>query len=49
MNINEDEFILKVFGEPNLRREYINYGVNGKLGEKTKRVELFYASSDMVK
>ena len=44
LNINEDEFILEIFGEPNLRKEYINYGVNGKIGEKTKRAELFYSN-----
>ena len=49
MNINEDEFIKKIFGKPNLKKEYMNYGINGRLREKTKRVELFYASPDMVK
>ena len=42
LNINEDEFIQKIFGEPNLRKEYTNFGVNGRVGSKTKRIELFY-------
>ncbi len=42
LNINEDEFIKKIFGKPNLKKEYMNYGINGRLREKTKRVELFY-------
>ena len=42
LNINEDEFVLKVFGEPQIRKEYTNFGVNGRVGNKTKRIELFY-------
>ena len=42
LNINEDEFIKKIFGKPNLKKEYMNYGINGRLREKTKRNELFY-------
>ena len=49
LNINEDEFIKKIFGKPNLKKEYMNYGINGRLREKTKRVELFYFSPEMTK
>ncbi len=49
LNINEDEFIKKIFGKPYLRKEYINYGMNGRLREKTKRIELFYVSPEMIK
>lgn len=42
LNINEDVFVRSVFGEPTLRKEYLNYGINGRLREKTKRIELFY-------
>ncbi|MGP6220960.1 DNA adenine methylase [Caldiplasma sukawensis] len=42
LNINDDEFIQKIFGTSNLKREYVNYGTNGRLRGKTRRVELFY-------
>ncbi|MGP6240070.1 DNA adenine methylase [Cuniculiplasma sp. SKW4] len=42
LNINEDEFVRSVFGEPSVRKEYVNYGTNGRLREKTRRIELFY-------
>ena len=45
LNINEDEFVRKNFGEPMIRKEYVNFGTNGRIGEKTKRIELFYAST----
>ena len=45
LNINEDAFVLDEFGEPQLRKEYTNFGVNGRVGSKTKRIELFYYKS----
>ena len=42
LNINEDEFVLQVFGKPQIRKEYTNFGVNGRVSGKTKRIELFY-------
>ncbi|MGP6207924.1 DNA adenine methylase [Cuniculiplasma sp. SKW3] len=42
LNINDDEFIQKIFGKSNFKKEYTNYGINGRLREKTKRIELFY-------
>ena len=45
LNINEDDFVLKVFGKPQIRKENTNFGVNGRLGSKTKRIELFYYNS----
>ena len=42
LNINEDAFVLDVFGEPQIRKEYTNFGVNGRVGSKTKRIELYY-------
>ena len=45
LNINEDVFVLDVFGEPQIRKEYTNFGVNGRMGSKTKRIELYYYNS----
>ena len=42
LNINEDEFVLQVFGKPQIRKEYTNFGVNRRVSDKTKRIELFY-------
>ncbi len=42
LNINEDDFILNLFGKPNLRKEYTNFGINGRNNKKSKRIELFY-------
>ena len=42
LNINEDDFISNVFGNPQIRKEYTNFGVNGRVSGKTKRIELFY-------
>ena len=42
LNINEDEFVLKLFGKPQKRKEFTNFGINGRISGKTKRVELFY-------
>ncbi|WP_298275311.1 DNA adenine methylase [Ferroplasma sp.] len=42
LNINEDEFVLKLFGKPQKRKEFTNFGINGRTSPKTKRVELFY-------
>ena len=42
LNINEDEFVLKLFGRPQKRKEFTNFGINGRTSSKTKRVELFY-------
>ena len=47
LNINEDAFVLDVFGEPQIRKEYTNFGVNGRMGSKTKRIELFYTSPQL--
>ena len=42
LNINEDAFVIDVFGKPQIRKEYTNFGVNGRVSCKTKRIELFY-------
>ena len=42
LNINEDEFVLNLFGKPQKRKEFTNFGINGRISEKSKRVELFY-------
>ena len=42
LNINEDKFVLNLFGEPQLRKDFTNFGINGRNNKKTKRVELFY-------
>ena len=42
LNINEDEFVLQLFGKPQKRKEFTNFGINGRTSSKTKRVELFY-------
>ena len=42
LNINEDEFVLKLFGKPQKRKEFTNFGINGRTSSKTKRIELFY-------
>ena len=42
LNINVDEFVLKLFGKPQKRKEFTNFGINGRISGKTKRVELFY-------
>ena len=42
LNINEDKFVLDLFGEPQLRKDFINFGINGRNNKKSKRVELFY-------
>ena len=42
LNINEDKFILNLFGQPKIRKEYTNFGVNGRNNKKSKRIELFY-------
>ena len=42
LNINEDDFILNLFGKPQLRKDFTNFGINGRTSEKTKRIELFY-------
>ena len=47
LNINEDEFVLKLFGKPQKRKEFVNFGINGKNGIKTKRIELFYYSNSI--
>ena len=36
LNINEDTFVLDVFGEPQIRKEYTNFGINGRVDSKTK-------------
>ena len=41
-NINEDKFVLDLFGKPQLRKDFTNFGINGRNSEKTKRIELFY-------
>ena len=40
LNINEDEFVLKLFGKPQKRKEFTNFGINGRISGKSKRVEL---------
>ena len=47
LNINEDEFVLKLFGKPQKRKEFVNFGINGRDGIKTKRIELFYYSNSI--
>ncbi|WP_298275533.1 DNA adenine methylase [Ferroplasma sp.] len=42
LNINEDEFVLKLFGKPQKSKEFTNFGINGRISGKSKRVELFY-------
>ena len=42
LNINEDEFVLQLFGKPQKRKEFTNFGINGRISSKTKRIELFY-------
>jgi DNA adenine methylase len=42
LNINEDEFVLQLFGKPQKRKEFTNFGINGRISGKSKRVELFY-------
>ena len=42
LNINEDKFVLDLFGKPQLRKDFTNFGINGRTSEKTKRIELFY-------
>ena len=42
LNINEDKFVLDLFGEPQLRKDFTNFGVNGRNNKKSKRLELFY-------
>ena len=36
LNINEDTFVLNVFGEPQIKKEYTNFGINGRVDSKTK-------------
>ena len=42
LNINEDKFVLDLFGEPQLRKDFTNFGINGRNNKKSKRIELFY-------
>ena len=42
VDINENNFILEFFGKPHKRKEFTNFGINGRTSSKTKRVELFY-------
>ena len=42
LNINEDKFVLDLFGKPQLRKDFTNFGINGRNNKKSKRVELFY-------
>jgi hypothetical protein len=36
LNINEDTFVLNVFGEPQIKKEYTNFGINGRVASKTE-------------
>ena len=42
MNINCNDFIINLFGEPNMRIEIRNNSVNNKYIKDSKRYELFY-------
>ena len=42
LNINEDDFVLQLFGKPQKRKEFTNFGINGRNNKKSKRMELFY-------
>ena len=42
LNINEDKFVLDLFGKPQLRKDFTNFGINGRNYKKSKRIELFY-------
>ena len=39
---NNQEIYLDLFGKPQLRKDFTNFGINGRNNKKSKRVELFY-------
>jgi len=42
MNINYNDFIINLFGEPNMKIKIKNNSVNNKYIKDSKRYELFY-------
>ena len=49
LSINSNDFILNLFGEPNMKIEMRNNSVNNKYIKDSKRYELFYFNFILIK